>query len=90
MCIIIQIESLVMPLQFHPIQVFDERKHEVDLFAKRYLEKADDDLHHLLPVAVPGDGNCLYHSIVVFMNDSTVTADELRGKRIYFFLYAIV
>ena len=71
--------------QFHPIQVFDEIEHVVDVVAKRYLEKASDDVHHLQPVDVPGDGNCLYHSIIVLMNNRLVTTDELRGTKIYFF-----
>ncbi|CAF4749070.1 unnamed protein product [Rotaria sp. Silwood1] len=72
-------ESIMMPLQFHPIQVFDETKHIVDMVAKEYLQKATDDTHHLVPVNVLGDGNCLYHSIVVLMNNPLVTASELRG-----------
>jgi hypothetical protein len=69
----------MIPLQFHPIQVFDETKHVVDVVAKEYLEKATGDIHHLVPVDVIADGNCLYHSIVLLMNNSTVTASELRG-----------
>ena len=67
------------PLQFHPIQVFDETKHTVDVVAKEYLQKATDDMHNLVPVDVLGDGNCLYSSIVVLMNNPLVTASELRG-----------
>ena len=74
----------MVSFQFHPVQVFDETQHVVDLVAKRYLEKAADDVHHLLPVDVPGDGNCLYHSILLLMNNSSVTINELRGTRIYF------
>jgi hypothetical protein len=72
-------ESNVIPFQFQPIHVFDETKHIVDVVAKEYLEKATDDIHHLIPVDVLADGNCLYHSIVVLMNNSLVTASELRG-----------
>ena len=74
----------MVPFPFHPVQVFDETKHVVDQVAKRYLERAADDVHHLLPVDVPADGNCLYHSICVLMNNSSVTTDELRGRRICF------
>ena len=69
----------MIPLQFHPTQVFDETKHVVDVVAKEYLEKATGDIHHLVPVDVIANGNCLYHSIVLLMNNSTVTASELRG-----------
>ncbi len=67
------------PVQFHPNQIFDGRKHVVDVVAKEYLEKATADVHHLVPADVSPDGNCLYHSIVLLMNNSTVTASELRG-----------
>ncbi len=73
----------MVPLQYHPAQVFDETKHVVDLAAKRYLEKVADDVRHLLPVEVSPDGNCLYHSIVLLMNNPSVTTDELRGMEIY-------
>jgi hypothetical protein len=63
--------------------VFDETKHVVDVIAKEYLEKATGDVHHLIPVEVIGDGNCLYHSVVLLMNNPTVTASELRGMEIY-------
>ena len=72
-------DSIMIPFEFHPIHVFDEAKHMVDVVAKEYLGKATGDIHHLIPVDVPGDGNCLYHSIVVLMNNSLVTASELRG-----------
>jgi hypothetical protein len=74
----------MIPLQFHPTQVFDETKHVVDVVAKEYLKKATDDMHHLIPVDVPADGNCLYHSMVLLMNDPSVTTNELRGIQIYF------
>ena len=67
------------PIPFHPIQVFDETKHEVDIVAKEYLRKATDDTHHLVPVDVLGDGNCLYYSIVVLMNNPLLTASKLRS-----------
>ena len=72
-------ESNVIPFQFHPIHVFDETKHIVDVIAKEYLEKVTGDMHNLIPVDVLADGNCLYHSIVVLMNNALVTASELRG-----------
>ncbi len=72
------------PVQFHPNQVFDGRKHVVDVVAKEYLAKATADVHHLLPTEVIGDGNCLYRSILLLMNNPTVTTNELRGIQIYF------
>jgi hypothetical protein len=72
-------ESIMAPLQFHPYQVFDDRMHVVDVVAKQYLGKASIDLHHLIPADVDADGNCLYHSILLLMNNSTITTSELRG-----------
>ena len=77
---ILKIESIMAPIEFYPNQVFDERKHVADIIAMKYVEKAADDVHHLIPAKVPVDGNCLYHCIVLLMNDPKVTADELRGK----------
>ncbi|CAF3731674.1 unnamed protein product, partial [Rotaria sordida] len=77
-----QIESIMAPIQFHPNQVFDETKHIVDPIAKKYLEKATNDVLHLIPVKVADDGNCLYHSILLLMNNPTVTTDELRVRAI--------
>jgi hypothetical protein len=74
----------MVPLEFHSTQVFDETKHVVDIVATEYLERAADDTHHLLPVVVPVDGNCLYHSIALLTNNPLVTADELRGMQINF------
>ncbi len=70
------------PISFHPIQFFDETKHEVDVVAKEYLRKATDDVCHLIPVNVGNDGNCLYHSMVLLMNNPSITASELRGMHI--------
>ena len=33
----------------------------------------------MLPAAVPADGNCLYHSILLLMNDPMIGVAELRG-----------
>ena len=67
------------PIDFHPNQVFDETKHVIDVVAKKYLKKATDNMHHLVPVEVTGDGNCLYNSILLLMNNPVVTPEELRG-----------
>ena len=75
-----QVESIVVPIEFYPNQTFDQKKHIVDVIAIEYVRKADNDVHHLVPAEVPGDGNCLYHSILLLMNNSVVTVDELRGK----------
>ncbi len=69
--------------------MFDENKHVVDVVAMEYLKKATDSMHHLVPIKVAADGNCLYHSIVLLMNNSMVTASELRGIS-FFPIYAIV
>ncbi|CAF1324604.1 unnamed protein product [Adineta steineri] len=77
-----RIESIMSPLEFRPYGVFDDRIHVVDLIAKEYLEKASADVQHLIPVDVDADGNGLYHSIILLMNDSTLTASELRVRTI--------
>ncbi|CAF4981269.1 unnamed protein product [Rotaria sp. Silwood1] len=75
-------QPILMPLQFRPTQVFDETKHVVDTVAKKYLEKATHVIHHLVPIEVIADGNCLYHSIVLLMNNPAVTTSELRVRTI--------
>jgi hypothetical protein len=77
------------PIPFHPIQVFDETKHEVDIVAKEYLRKATDDIRHLVPVNVDNDGNCLYHSIVLLIDNPSITASELRGIYISFVMLSL-
>ncbi|CAF4772424.1 unnamed protein product [Rotaria sp. Silwood2] len=71
-----------MQLQFCPTQVFDETKHVVDVVAKKYLEKATGDVNHLVPIEVIADGNFLYNSIVLLMNNPAVTTSELRVRTI--------
>ncbi len=68
------------PIEFYPNQIFDQRKHTADFIAMEYVEKAVNDVHHLVPAKVPVDGNCLYHSIILLMDNSIVTVAELRGK----------
>jgi hypothetical protein len=70
----------MVPLQFHPVQVFDVTNHVVDVAAEEYLQKATSDMHHLIPIEVVADGNCLYHSMVFLMNNPVVTESELRGN----------
>ena len=77
------------PISFHPIQVFDETKHQADFVAKEYLRKATDDIHHLVPVNVDNDGNCLYHSMVLLMDNASITASELRGMHIFFVMLSL-
>ena len=77
------------PISFHPILVFDETKHEMDVVAKEYLQKASDDVHHLIPINVGSDGNCLYHSMVLLINDPSITTSELRGMRIFFVIVSL-
>ena len=69
----------MIPILFNPDQVFDERKYLVDAVAKTYLRKAIYDVQHLIPVKVVGDGNCLYNSILLLMNNPMMTTSELRG-----------
>ena len=75
----LQIDSLATAIEFHPDQIFDETKHLVDGAAEKYLEKAAVDVRQLRPVTVSADGNCLYNSILLLMNNPTITAKELRG-----------
>lgn len=74
----------MIPFQFNPTQTFNETKHVVDVMAKEYLDKANSDVDHLVPVKVTADGNCLYHSIVLLMNNPSITTDELRGIQVSF------
>ena len=71
-----------MPLEFYPNNTFDDKIHVIDVVAKEYLEKASMDVRHLLPAEVPGDGNCLYHSVLLLMNNSVMTTSELRGRNV--------
>ena len=77
--IVLQLGLVSDQLNFHPKQTFDETKHQLDAAASEYLGKAANDVRHLVPVAVAADGNCLYHSIVLLMDNTVVTASELRG-----------
>ncbi|CAF3561648.1 unnamed protein product [Rotaria socialis] len=72
----------MIPILFNPDQVFDETKHLVDVVAKTYLRKATDDVQHLIPVDVIADGNCLYNSILLLMNNSMITTSELRVRTV--------
>lgn len=74
------VEPITLPIPFQPDKVFDQRKHHVDVTAKTYLELTADDVHDLVPVVVAADGNCLYHSILLLMNNPMVTTSELRGE----------
>ncbi|CAF3675024.1 unnamed protein product, partial [Adineta steineri] len=77
-----QVESLMAPYEFRPNQVFDPKKHILDVEAKEYLQQATSDVHHLVPAKVIADGNCLYHSIVLLMNNPAVTPSELRVRTV--------
>lgn len=67
---------------FRPNQIFDDLKHSVDFLATSYLQKANADVHHLIPIESVADGNCLYNSILILMDNSIVTVSELRGRSI--------
>ncbi len=74
-----KIESITALDEFRPNQVFDEKKHRVDVVAKQYLQQAASDVRHVVPVKTTADGNCLYDSIRLLMNNPAVTTSELRG-----------
>ena len=71
--------ALVTSLRFAPNQVFDGARHRLDLVAHSYLKKVDNCPSDLSPVAVTADGNCLYNSMVLLINDPTIGVAELRG-----------
>ena len=62
-----------------PEQSFDGARHRLDLAAQSYLKKVNGCPSDVSPAAVTADGNCLYHSIVLLMNDPTIGVAELRG-----------
>lgn len=86
----IQSLALVTSLRFSPIQVFDGIRHRLDLVAHTYLKKVDNCPSDLSPVAVAEDGNCLYHSMVLLMNDPTIGVAELRGSSIAYPVLACI
>ena len=49
-----------------------------------YVQKATDDVRHLIPVNVSSDGNCLYQSMVLLIDNPLITVIELRGMSILF------
>ena len=69
----------MLPLHFAPNQLFNGTRHRLDLVAKSYLKKVNGCPGDLTPVAVAADGNCLYNSIVLLMNDPTIGVAELRS-----------
>ncbi|CAF1299046.1 unnamed protein product [Adineta ricciae] len=77
-----KMELIKLPLEFYPNNMFDDKIDVVDSVARQYLEKASMDVRHLLPADVPGDGNCLYHSVLLLMNNSVMTTSELRVRTI--------
>ena len=81
---VLQLRLVSDQLNFNPKQTFDETKHQLDTAALEYLGKAANDVRHLVPAEVAPDGNCLYHSIVLLMDTTVVTASELRGMTIRF------
>ncbi|CAF1182332.1 unnamed protein product [Adineta ricciae] len=75
-------DVFMMPLDFFPKDSFDQRIHVIDIVAREYLEKASVDVRHLIPADVSGDGNCLYHSVLLLTNNSVMTTSELRVRTI--------
>jgi hypothetical protein len=72
------------PFDFHVNRVFDAGKHREDPVAREYLERTTENVQHFIPVHVTGDGNCLYSSMLVFMEESTITISELRGELVFY------
>lgn len=70
---------MATPLRFTLEQAFDGARHRLDFTAQSYLKKVNDCPSDVLPAAVPADGNCLYHSVLLLMNDPTIGVAELRG-----------
>ena len=83
---VLQLGLVSESLEFYPNQLFDKEKHQSDAVAMEYVRKAGNDVRHLVPADVAADGNCLYHSIVLLMDSTAVTASELRGMEIVFLL----
>ena len=82
--IVLQLGLVSGQLNFNPKQTFDETEHQLDAAALEYLGKTANGVRHLVPADVPADGNCVYHSIVLLMDTTVVTASELRGMTIRF------
>jgi hypothetical protein len=60
-------------------QQFQEDNHEIDRNAQRIVEKYGGK-HDRLPVAVPGDGSCLFHSVSVALCGHTGMSQQLRVR----------
>jgi hypothetical protein len=59
--------------------LFDQEVHTVDEHAKQLLEgNTDISTDDVVPVAVAGDGDCLFHTIRTFY--PTMTIDEIRAR----------
>ena len=84
MWIVLQLGLVSDQLNFNPKQTFDKTEHQLDAAALEYLGKTANGVRHLVPADVAADGNCLYHSIVLLMDTTVVTASELRGMTIRF------
>lgn len=70
---------MIAPLRFVLEQSYDGARHRLDRTAQSYLSKVSECPREVLPAVVPEDGNCLYHSILLLINDSTIGVAELRG-----------
>ena len=66
-------------LQCTPLFQFDQSRHEIDNVAQKYLKEASKSVQHLVPIKTPGDGNCLFHSIISLLPECDISAVELRG-----------
>ncbi len=70
---------LLTPLQFTPITYFNPTVHKIDQHAKVYLANGSVDIQGMVPIEVPADGNCLYHSIICLNGRTNLIVGELRG-----------
>ncbi|CAF1013041.1 unnamed protein product [Adineta ricciae] len=81
------------PLFYTPIKTFDANIHKRDNVAEYYLnDYCTKNFHNSKPIAVVGDGNCLYNSLVRLVEaggtttlaagTSALTPVELRARNI--------
>lgn len=59
---------------------FNIKRHIIDNVSQNYLRYCDLIFVNYIPVGTIGDGNCLYHSILQYLNDENITVYELRVR----------
>jgi O-acetyl-ADP-ribose deacetylase (regulator of RNase III) len=77
------------PLTYTPSQTFDQSIHKRDSVAEHYLQShCNKRFRNLMPMAILGDGNCLYNTFVklsgvgVTTEASSLTPIELRARNV--------